>query len=157
MIGLDESRGAYLFELVEHDELQRQGRAGGLLGVERLAQHDADDEALGPVVEHVQVDDGDLLGVEVDRVRGGVGQVGPDEVLEVPLGRRQPAHERADRPPPDGPAAPVRVGVVVGVVGHQLGLDDAHEVTERAHRRAVDAHRAVAGVARRAPPGGAAP
>lgn len=48
-------------------------------------QDDADDEAFRPVVEHVQVDDGDLGGGEVDRVCGCVGEVGADDVLDVAL------------------------------------------------------------------------
>ena len=87
-----------LVELVEHDELQRPGLARALLALEGLAQDDADDEALGPVVEVVEVDDGDLGPVEVDGVaRSGSGDVGPHEVLHVVDGAVQPADEGVDR------------------------------------------------------------
>ena len=63
-----------LVQLVEHDEQQRLGRPGLLLAVERAAQRDADDEALGAVGEVVQVDDRDLRVVGLDAVARALGR-----------------------------------------------------------------------------------
>jgi hypothetical protein len=91
-----------------------------LLGLERLAQHDADHEALGPVVEVVDVDHGDLVGVEVDRVAldGHVGRGSGARGGDRP---EQAADERVDRAPPMArPAQSATVGVVVEAVVDEL-------------------------------------
>ena len=111
------------------------------MSLELPAQDDADDEALGPVVEVVQVDDGDL-GVVDDAVARRVGHVGADEVLDVAHRPGQPADERVDRALPDGATGPALTFVVVVAV--DLVVDEVDQLAEGAHGRAVDGHGAVA-------------
>ena len=91
---------------------------GASLLVERLAQHDADDEALGPVVEVVEVDDGDLLRVEVDGVRSSASATSARiEVLDVAARRRARRRTNALTVPVPMARPAHAVGVVV-VVEH---------------------------------------
>ena len=68
LIGESPSRGAYLFSSSSTTNSSGLAEPGLLLAVERAAQRDADDEALGAVGEVVQVDDGDLRVVGLDAV-----------------------------------------------------------------------------------------
>ncbi len=132
-----------LVELVEHDELQRSGRAGALLGLERASQQHADDEPLRTIVEVVDVDDRDLV-VERNRVLVGPVDVGPDEMLHVTRRTVDPAQERVDgahRDRAPGPRAQL------AVFGEHLLFDDLDEFVEVAHDLAVEAHGAVDRVA----------
>ena len=79
--------------------------AGPLLGVERSPQQHADDEALGAVVEVVDVDDRHLM-VERDRVLIGTGHIGAHEVAEMSGGAVQPAEERVGGSAGDGAPGP---------------------------------------------------
>ena len=117
--------GRVLVQLVQHHELQRARLTGPLLVVEGLAQHDADDEPLGPVVQVVEVHHRDLP-LQHHPMALGVGDVGPDEVLDVGHraaeapdegvdgagadGRAGPPAGRAVRPRPSGGSAPARPG-----------------------------------------------
>src|SRR5581483_6011057 len=66
-------------QLVEHEEREWLATAHPLLVLEQPLDHDAGDESLGPVVEVVDVDDGDLGGLPVDPVALGVlGPPAPD-------------------------------------------------------------------------------
>ena len=118
-----------LVELVEHDELQRAGLARALLALERLPQHDADHEPLGPVVEVVQVDDRDLGPVEVDPVGLGPGDVGPDEVAQV-----APAPCRRRRKALTVPAPMARPPHWSGPSRSTLCFDELDEVVEACAR-----------------------
>ncbi len=82
-MGLAPSRGGVLVELVEDHELERPGGALALLLVEGPAQDHPDHEALGSVVEVVEIDDGDLGPVEVDGLGRRSPHVGPHEVADV--------------------------------------------------------------------------
>ena len=84
MIGELPSRGAYLFSSSSTTNMSGRGEPALLLVLERLLQGDADDEALGPVVQVVQVDHGDLRVGGADAVHRAAGDVGAHE-------RRQPA------------------------------------------------------------------
>ena len=135
---LDRARafaGRVLVELVEHDELQRAGPCPARsLSLERLAQHDADDEPLGPVVEVVQVDHRDLVRSKSTRWRSGSGDVGPDEVLEVAARRRSSRRMNALTVPcADGPPGPALARRVV--VRSSFAAISVDELAERADRR----------------------
>ncbi len=80
--------GRVLVELVEHDEQQRPRLAAAFLVVERTPQRDADDEALGAVVEVVEVDDGDL--------GGGVDPVPQTNASAATSARTRRASDRCD-------------------------------------------------------------
>ena len=83
LIGRGALARGVLVQLVEHHEQQRLGGAGLLLALELGLERHADHEALRPVGQVVQVDDGDLGALGgVDRVRpagrrGRRGSAGP--------------------------------------------------------------------------------
>ena len=82
-------RRRVLVQLVEHEEQQRTCRARRFLLVERAADRDADDEALGPVVEVVEVDDRDLSRPTCGSDgRGRSLHVGADQMPQRTLRRR---------------------------------------------------------------------
>ena len=145
LIGESPSRGAYLLSSSSTTNSSGLRAARLFLAVERGAQRDADDEALGPVGEVVQVDDGDLRVVGLDAVAGRFGDVGAHEPVERALRRQQPAHERVDRAHAGGRAGPLAALELVVA----LHLLDDHEVDELAvgaqHGAAVDAPAAVVG------------
>src|SRR5262249_5240047 len=63
--------------------------------LEEALDHDADDEALGAVMEVVDVDDRDLARLPVDLVRLGIGGVGAaNQVPAMEAGGIEPAQER---------------------------------------------------------------
>ena len=97
-------------------------------------------------MQRVQVDDGDLVGVEVQGVVRGVGDVGPDQVLDARRGRREAADERVRRCCADGPTGPALVDRLVRIRRNQLVVDDVDQVPEAAHGDALDAQRPVAPV-----------
>ena len=85
MIGLEPSRGAYLLSSSSTTNCNGRATPAAFLALERLAQHDADDEALGAVVEVVDVDDGHLVRSKSTRLASAARcrDVGADERLEV--------------------------------------------------------------------------
>ena len=90
-------------------------------------------------MQGVDIHHGDLVRFEVERVAGGVGDVGADEVLHSGHGGGQAADEGVHGAAADGPPGPALVGVVLRVVGDQLALDEFHQGAERADGGALDA------------------
>ena len=145
---LDRARavaGRVLVELVEHDELQRPGLTRALLALERPAQDDADDEALGPVVEVVEVDHRDLRASKSTRwPRRPAGLSARTRCSTWRTRAVQPADERVDRALADGPARPaVVVGVVAGRAWPSMRSTSCAE--RGGHLRRRSPTRAVAG------------
>src|SRR5581483_8829079 len=111
--------GPVLVELVEQDP-GAPGVAAVLVVLPDAGQQGADDEALGGVVEGVDVDDADGV-AEADGA-----QPGADDGTEAGLGGPQPAHEgldggRGHAAHPAGAEARRAVDDLVGDELHQLG------------------------------------
>ncbi len=106
LIGLVALARRVLVELVEHDEDQRARGAERLLLLEHPLQHGADHEALGAVVQGVDVDDADLPRLPVEQVA-----VAPAHVLAADqvrhMARRAACRRRSKAAtvpaPPAGP------------------------------------------------------
>ena len=114
-----------LVELVEHQEEKLGRLPGALLVLERLADRDADCEALGPIVEVVEVDDRDLA-IELDPVLLGVGLIAADQPLDMPDRALQTTNEGVDGSTADGGPCPHRC-VILAL--HLLS-DQVDEVAE---------------------------
>ena len=128
--------------------MQRPGRAGALFGIERTPKQHADHEALGAVVEVVDVDDRDLM-IERHRVLVGSGHIGSHQVLDVARRTVQPAQERVDGAHRDGPAGP---RTELAVVGEHTLVDHIDQLVEVTHDLAVEgdgARHRIAVIARR--------
>ena len=93
-MGLLLSRGAYLLSSSKTMNCNGSDVPLRSFGVECLPQHHADNEAFGPVVEQVDIDDCELLGVEVDGMRWCIREVGPDEMLDMTDRGTQASNER---------------------------------------------------------------
>ncbi len=148
LIGDEPSRGAYLLSSSSTTNVSGRGGAALLLGLELPLQRDADDEALSPVVEVVQVDDSDLGVGGGDGVHGPPGHVGAHERRQPGPRGQEAADEGVDRAYPDGATGPLEGGLVVA---HPVD-DEVDQVLVGAQDVAVDrpgaviAHRlAVAG------------
>ena len=78
-------------EFVEDDELERLGHTGSFLGLKSLSQNDAHDKTFGPIVQLVNVDDGQLVSVEIQSEVGRIVDVAVDAAHANSLsGRLEP-------------------------------------------------------------------
>ena len=135
--------GGILVELVEDHEDQRLGRAQALLFFEHALQGGSHHEALGPVVERVDVDDRGLGSPPVEAVLLALPDVAAaDEMAHMGGGAHEPALEggggaRGGARPLLGPRL---VGAVLTAIGQKL-----HEGVEALEAVAVDLDPGVVG------------
>ena len=112
MIGEFPSR-CVLIQLVEHDKQERPRQPRLLLGVEGTPDRHADNEALPPVGEVVEVDDGDLGLGGGDAVFRTHRDIGANQWPESTLGSEKASDEGIRRAGTDRGARPMRSCAVV--------------------------------------------
>ena len=121
LMGLEPSRGAYLFNSSRTTNSNGRWTPARSFSSKGAAQGHADDEALGAIVQIVDVHDSHL-GLAVNAVTLGVGNVSSDEVLEVPDRPEEAPDEGVDGALTDGAPSPFADrGLVLQAIRDQLG------------------------------------